>query len=109
MAREESRLPVPVCEYGYTMAQLAEPLGRHEPAFREWMMMKAHAICDGRPPCTRPHADVYYRHDVLRFFEHVVWRTALPAEFLLEQVYDAHSDGMVDPRKMADRTKRDPR
>lgn len=71
----------PECSLGYSEAQLRAQLDDRYPAFAEYMLMKAHAVCPGPvsaasgPPefperaCETAHGHVYYVHDVLWFVE----------------------------------------
>lgn len=102
---EDSRLPQPACLYGYSMDQLAELLGDRTDEFLDYMLGKTYIHCHGADACANPHAPVYYRHDVLWYFEHRIWRTALPPGLLAELVFDARSDGVIDAQEIAESIK----
>ncbi|UPL15704.1 hypothetical protein [Microbacterium galbinum] len=63
-------LPEPDHEYGYSEALLEGVLCEHMVRFREYMMTKTYAISADGP--------VYYSHDVRRFVDYYVMRTARP-------------------------------
>lgn len=63
-------LPEPDHEYGYSESLLDAVLGEHMAKFHEYMKMKTYAVSSGGP--------VYYPHDVQRFVDFYVTRTARP-------------------------------
>jgi hypothetical protein len=74
-------LPEPDHEYGYSESLLEGVLGDHMARFHEYMMMKTYAIGAVGP--------VYYPHDVRRFVDYYVTRTARPlSEAEVRAVFD---------------------
>lgn len=105
MTEEDPRLPEPACLYGYSMDQLPELLGDQTDEFLDYALGKTYIHCQGADPCVEPHEPVYYHHDVLWYFEHRIWRTALPPQLVAELVFDARSGGVTDAQEIAESIK----
>ncbi|PWD52025.1 hypothetical protein C8046_16630 [Serinibacter arcticus] len=84
-------LPEPACEMGYSLQQVEDVVGAERlPAFRAFMMMRAHATCPG-------HGEVFFPFDVGQFVERVTRAddTDLKArrEAMIDIVASWHLDG----------------
>lgn len=105
MEQEDPRLPEPACLYGYSIDQLTELLGGRTGEFLDYALGKTYIQCQGNDPCVEPHGPVYYRYDVLRYFEHRIWHATLPPELLAELAFEARSGGVTDAQEIVESIK----
>lgn len=81
----------PVCALGYPAEQVRGLIGAERMnQFSDFMLMRAHAACNGGSPCNEAHGNVFYPPDVLQFIGQHVQRSAAPMrQHDLDAIYDA--------------------